>query len=98
MILKKGSCCTYLKTNKRGRHHAFPLSLGSRPAFFKASWIIHSNCPLVLLNLSAAHFSTAFISFSSSLKAQGFLLGMIYFVLVHYLVNGVWLSLRYLGS
>lgn len=60
---------------------------GSLPAFFNASRMIHSNCPLVLLNSSSAHFSTAFIIFSSNLRAKGFLaairLGFECFKLLH---------------
>lgn len=64
--------------NKQRRGYlTSPLSLGSLPDFFKASLISHSNCPLVLRNSSAAHFSTAFINFSSILRAKGFLFAIL---------------------
>ncbi len=46
------------------------FSFGSRPAFRSASLIIHSNCPFVLRNSSAAHFSRAsnFSGFNRSTK------------------------------
>ena len=49
------------------------LDLGSLPAFFRASRMIHSSCPLVLRNSSALHFSRAFIMLSSKRSTNGFL-------------------------
>src|SRR5690606_6717462 len=66
------------RIKQRRGYLASPLSLGNLPAFFSASCISHSNCPLVLRNSSAAHFSTAFINFSSILRAKGFLFAIIH--------------------
>ena len=44
--------------------------LGNRPLLRRASVIIHCNCPLVLRNSSAAHFSTASIVAASTRRIK----------------------------
>ena len=68
--------------NGRGRGGAadvadsfFDLFL-SLPASFNALLINHSNCPFVLRNSSAAHFSTAPNKSGSSRSTNGFFLGI----------------------
>jgi len=46
--------------------------LGFRPASFSALVMMYSNCPLVLRNSSAAHFSTALSVRGSSRRTNGF--------------------------
>ncbi len=60
----------------------FPYSLDcemsfARPAFLRALSIIHSICPLVLRNSSAAHFSIALSVSGSILSTKGFFFDII---------------------
>lgn len=48
----------------------FFLSDFKRPLFFRASAMIHCSCPFVLLNSSAAHFSSAFMVSVSTLSTK----------------------------
>lgn len=53
------------------------FSFGSRLCFFRYCMSIHSICPLVLRNSSAAHFSIAFIISSFTRSAKGFFFDII---------------------
>ena len=49
-------------------------AFGFLPASFNALVMMYSNCPLVLRNSSAAHFSTALSVRGSSRRTKGFFL------------------------
>src|SRR6187549_1071608 len=60
----------------------------NRPASRNALAMIHSSWPLVLLNSSAAHFSTAFSNSASTRRANGFFWAISVLVSLYHFFKG----------